>query len=108
MIQIVEDRMMLNKELTGWIDIDRPLLPGLSPEERIDFFEKRVKLVAITPLVRLFGPLRQEIDAGSQRAGVNGDIPGGGSQRGQESTGTFLALTGVNGDKLTGTFLGTS
>jgi hypothetical protein len=36
--------------LTGWVDYDRPTLPSLSRTERIDWFEHRVRLVAINPL----------------------------------------------------------
>jgi hypothetical protein len=39
--------------LSGWIDIDRPSLPALTPLERIDYFEKRVRLVLIEPLRRI-------------------------------------------------------
>ena len=39
--------------LTGWIDYDRPRLAGLKPSERIDYFEKRTRLVAINPLRRI-------------------------------------------------------
>lgn len=41
------------QQLTGWIDYDRPLLPGLQPSQRIDYFERRVRQVAINPLGRL-------------------------------------------------------
>jgi hypothetical protein len=40
-------------DLRGWIDYDRDKLPALSPDERIDYFEKRVRLVAINPLRRV-------------------------------------------------------
>lgn len=62
MIEYVGGRMMLRKELTGWIDKDRPLLPALDADERVDYFEKRVRQVVINPVERLLGPLRQEID----------------------------------------------
>jgi hypothetical protein len=39
--------------LRGWIDYDRPSLPALLPPERIDYFELRVKLVAINLLGRI-------------------------------------------------------
>lgn len=39
--------------LRGWLDYDRQHLPALSPDERIDYFEKRVRLVAINPLRRI-------------------------------------------------------
>lgn len=40
-------------DLRGWIDYDRDKLPALSADERIDYFEKRVRLVAINPLRRI-------------------------------------------------------
>src|SRR5262249_47591635 len=36
-----------------WLDYERTHLPALSPTERIDYFEKRVRLVAINPLRRI-------------------------------------------------------
>jgi hypothetical protein len=39
--------------LTGWVDYDRPQLPSLNAAERIDYFEKRVRLVVINPLERI-------------------------------------------------------
>ena len=39
--------------LRGWLDYDRTRLPALSPSQRIDYFEKRVRMVAINPLHRL-------------------------------------------------------
>jgi hypothetical protein len=39
--------------LTGWVDYDRPQLPSLNAAERIDYFEKRVRLVVINPLERM-------------------------------------------------------
>ncbi|MEO8505377.1 MAG: hypothetical protein ABI609_15885 [Acidobacteriota bacterium] len=39
--------------LSGWIDYDRPHLSALSPSQRIDYFERRVRLVAINPLGRI-------------------------------------------------------
>lgn len=39
--------------LTGWIDYDRPHLASLSASERIDYFEKRTRLVSLNPLNRL-------------------------------------------------------
>ncbi len=41
------------QQLRGWIDYERRFLPALSPAERIDYFEKRVRLVAINPLRRI-------------------------------------------------------
>jgi len=41
------------EELTGWIDYDRPHLSRLGPGERLDYFERRVRFVAISPLGRL-------------------------------------------------------
>jgi hypothetical protein len=46
------------RQLRGWIDYERQFLPALAPAERIDYFEKRVGLVAINPLCRI---LRTEI-----------------------------------------------
>jgi hypothetical protein len=40
-------------QLTGWLDYDRPHLPGLAPDERIAYFEKRVNLVGVRPLERI-------------------------------------------------------
>jgi hypothetical protein len=40
-------------DLRGWLDYDRQHLPALSPDERIDYFEKRVRLVAVNPLRRI-------------------------------------------------------
>ena len=39
--------------LTGWIDYDRQKLNSLDAKGRIDYFEKRVRMVAITPLRRI-------------------------------------------------------
>jgi len=41
------------QQLRGWIDYDRRYLSPLLPTERLDYFEKRVRLVAINPLDRL-------------------------------------------------------
>jgi hypothetical protein len=41
------------KDLRGWLDYDRDKLPALTSEERIDYFEKRVFLVAVNPLQRI-------------------------------------------------------
>lgn len=41
------------KDLRGWIDYDRDRLPSLSPADRIDYFERRVRLVAVSPLRRI-------------------------------------------------------
>jgi len=38
--------------LRGWLDYDRDKLPALTPDERIDYFEKRVRFVVINPLRR--------------------------------------------------------
>lgn len=40
-------------QLRGWIDYERQFLPALSRAERIEYFEKRVRLVAINPLRRI-------------------------------------------------------
>jgi hypothetical protein len=37
-------------DLTGWLDCDRADLAALDSGERIDYFEKRVRLVAVRPL----------------------------------------------------------
>jgi hypothetical protein len=39
--------------LTGWVDYDRPRLPALGPDERIGYFEKRTRRVALNPLRRI-------------------------------------------------------
>ena len=39
--------------LTGWVDYDRPRLPTLGRDERIDYFEKRTRRVALNPLRRI-------------------------------------------------------
>jgi hypothetical protein len=39
--------------LSGWLDYDRPSLYLLGPDERIDYFEKRVRLVVVNPLHRI-------------------------------------------------------
>ena len=41
------------KDLRGWIDYDRDRLPSLSLADRIDYFERRVRLVAVSPLRRI-------------------------------------------------------
>lgn len=41
------------QNLRGWLDYDRPSLPLLAPNERIDYFEKRVKFVVVNPLSRI-------------------------------------------------------
>jgi hypothetical protein len=38
------------QHLRGWLDYDRPSLHLLAPNERIDYFEKRVRLVVVNPL----------------------------------------------------------
>ena len=40
-------------QLRGWIDYERQFLPALKAADRIDYFEKRVRLVAINPLRRI-------------------------------------------------------
>lgn len=44
---------MIVKNLTGVLDYDRARLPLLDPGQRIDYFEKRVRLVAVNPLARI-------------------------------------------------------
>ena len=44
---------MAMQHLRGWIDYERQFLSALTPVERIDYFEKRVRLVAINPLRRI-------------------------------------------------------
>lgn len=39
--------------LRGWIDYERPKLHLLTPPQRIDYFERRVRLVVINPLRRI-------------------------------------------------------
>jgi len=46
--------MTIEKKLTGWIDEDAHLLSSLDSDERIDYFEKRVSLVLVEPLNRLW------------------------------------------------------
>jgi hypothetical protein len=41
-------------DLTGWLDYDRADLGALDSAERIEYFEKRVRLVALNPLRRIF------------------------------------------------------
>src|SRR4051812_13576729 len=41
------------QHLSGWLDYDRPSLHLLGPKERIDYFEKRVRLVVVNPLERI-------------------------------------------------------
>jgi hypothetical protein len=41
------------QQLRGWLDYDRPSLHLLSTKERIDYFEKRVRLVVVNPLDRI-------------------------------------------------------
>jgi hypothetical protein len=36
-----------------WVDYDRPQLPLLTLNERIDYFEKRVRMVLVNPLIRM-------------------------------------------------------
>ena len=40
-------------DLRGWLDYDRDKLPALMPPQEVDYFEKRVRLVAINPLRRI-------------------------------------------------------
>lgn len=44
---------LLLPQLTGWVDYDRPQLSALTPMERVDYLEKRVRLVVIQPLKRI-------------------------------------------------------
>jgi hypothetical protein len=39
--------------MKGFLDYDRGGLPALSQAQRVDYFEKRVRLVALTPMRRL-------------------------------------------------------
>lgn len=41
------------EQLRGRMDYERQFLPTLTEPERIDYFEKRVRLVAISPLRRI-------------------------------------------------------
>lgn len=53
--------------LTGWVDYDRPYLPALERDDRIGYFERRTRRVALNPLRRI---LQSEIlpkdDAGNE------------------------------------------
>ena len=46
--------------LTGWLDYDRSKLAGLTPSERIDYFERRVDRVFIRPLNELMAKTATE------------------------------------------------
>ena len=39
--------------LRGWVDYDRSQLPVLNPMERVDYLEKRVRLVVVRPMRRI-------------------------------------------------------
>lgn len=85
--------------LTGFLDYDRDSLPGLSPAERVDYFEKRVRLVAITPLRRL---LRTEIIVGEEASSAI-LIFGVSAFCAVEALGKFLkGSSGGNGDRFRG------
>src|SRR6267143_1446147 len=45
------------KALTGWIDYDRDKLAALDPQERILYFRKRLHIVLLKPLERLFASI---------------------------------------------------
>jgi hypothetical protein len=53
--------------LTGWVDYDRPQLSSLDAAGRIDYFEKRVRLVVINPLERI---VSNEIHVGPDSSAV--------------------------------------
>lgn len=44
---------MKASDLRGWLDYDRDKLPALPPDERINYFEIRVRRVAVNPLRRI-------------------------------------------------------
>ena len=47
------------KNLTGWVDIDRPLLATLSKSQEIRYFRARIKRTVIAPLRRMVAGIRQ-------------------------------------------------
>jgi hypothetical protein len=55
------------QHLTGWLDYDRPSLHLLTPNERIDYFEKRVRLVVVNPLDRI---LNNEVHVASDSSAL--------------------------------------
>lgn len=82
--------------LSGFLDYDRDKLPALSPAERIDYFEKRVRLVVIAPLRRL---LRTEIIVGDEASSAI-LIFGVSAFCAVEALGKFLTgSAGNNGDR---------
>ena len=42
------------KKLTGWIDIDRAQLPKLTYHQKVLYFDKRLRMVLIKPLIDVF------------------------------------------------------
>jgi len=56
------------KSLTGFLDYDRDKLAALSADQRIDYFEKRVRLVVINPLRRILAT--EIIVAGGESSAV--------------------------------------
>jgi hypothetical protein len=54
-------------KLTGWVDYDRPQLSSLNAAERVDYFERRVRLVVINPLERI---VSNEIHVGLDSSAV--------------------------------------
>lgn len=43
----------MQQNLTGWLDYDRSTLPQLLPLDRVEYFERRVRRLAINPLGRI-------------------------------------------------------
>jgi hypothetical protein len=41
------------KSLTGWVDYDRPHLPGLTKSQEIRYFQRRLKRTVLAPLWRM-------------------------------------------------------
>ena len=42
------------KKLTGWIDYDRAQLPKLTYHQKVLYFDKRLRMVLIKPLIDVF------------------------------------------------------
>jgi hypothetical protein len=52
-------------KLKGWLDYDRPALSALTPEQRITYFEWRVRRVVINPLERILATEIQPVGESS-------------------------------------------
>ncbi|MFI4922594.1 MAG: hypothetical protein ACHP6J_02640 [Burkholderiales bacterium] len=48
------------RRLKGWIDYERKYLPSLTVDQRIDYFEKRLKLVLLVPLEHMYRDLMKD------------------------------------------------